>query len=95
MTTKEEILIVIGSVAIVAIVFLVIGFVDSVRKFAIGVQEIGRELQIEDERNKALVKMYANEMEEGYCVEGTEYLYSEDLGQGIDVIVFKKCEVID
>jgi len=39
-------------------------------------------------------KVYNELQEKGYCINGTEYLYSEKYNRGIEVIKFEKCEDI-
>jgi len=46
----------------------------------------------ERKRLEGQLEMYKEQMLKGYCIDGTEYLYSEKYSKGIEVIKFVKCE---
>jgi hypothetical protein len=46
----------------------------------------------ENKRLQGQLEMYKEQMLKGYCIDGTEYLYSEKYSKGIEVIKFVKCE---
>jgi len=45
----------------------------------------------QEERDKGQLEAYQFTVEEGYCIDGTEYLYSEKYNRGIEVVRFVKC----
>lgn len=46
----------------------------------------------EKKRLEGQLEMYREQLLKGYCIDGTEYLYSEKYSRGIEVIKFVKCE---